>query len=407
MSQKMRDIAGLKALKKIGFITPSSNTALEPLTAAMAYQLRDQVSVHFGRLPVTTVSLDNKDIAQFEPEKMVESALLLNDAGIDTLLWNGTSGSWTGKGFAADEEICQLLNRRTGLPISTTSLALLEVLRRYGIRKFGLAVPYVEAPTQKAIETYEREGFQVVRQARLNETVNINIGNTSLERIRQLLRDADSPDAECIVVACTNLPAALVLDEMEAELGKPIFDSIAVTLWKALQIVGVHTPIHGWGKLLRENPVLVELERIMATLHKTTSCSRTTLRIDIPAHNCHVDTVSAEAVSPGVRPLKLDSSLNQHSLNTVQWLKKTNRMLVQEDCVNAEVPPPLALMDVYGVKAQMLVPLAWGDHLAGWISVHHIGSTRAWQEDEMAALRTAAEQTRAVLEKSQWVALPT
>jgi maleate isomerase len=69
--------------------------------------------------------------------------------------------------------------------------------------------------------------------------------------IRQLLRAADSGEAECVVVICTGLPAALVVEEMEAELGKPIFDSVAVTLWRGLQLAGVSAGIDGWGQLLR------------------------------------------------------------------------------------------------------------------------------------------------------------
>lgn len=49
---------------------------------------------------------------------------------------------------------------------------------------------------------------------------------------------------------CTNLAAALVVEEMEQELGKPIFDSVVVTLWKALDMAGIPRTIPGWGTLL-------------------------------------------------------------------------------------------------------------------------------------------------------------
>ena len=91
----------------------------------------------------------------------------------------------------------------------------------------------------------------------------------------------------------------------------------------------------------------------MEELRKGTNGSRTTLRIDIPAHNCEVDTVCAESVAPGIAELKLNSSLNQRSLATVQWLEANRRPLVQNDCANALVKPPKALMEIYGVKAHL------------------------------------------------------
>jgi maleate isomerase len=403
MDMKAKYISTLKNLKKIGFITPSSNTALEPLTAMMIAPISHRVSIHSTRVPVTTLTLNAKDVNQFQTENMANAAGLLHDAKLDAILWNGTSGSWTGKGFAADKEICSEITKLTGLPASTSSLAQLEVLQKYGIKNFGLAVPYVEEPTQKIIETYKKEGFNVVSQAKLNETINTKIGNTPIEQIKQLLREADSPEAECIVVACTNLPAALVVNEMEQELGKPIFDSVAVTLWKALELVGLQLPIFGWGKLLRDFEVLAKLESIMNDLLKDTSASRTTIRIDIPDKNCHVDMVAAEAVAPGIPGLKVDSSLNQWSLATVQWLEANKQILVQDDCQNAPVPPPKALMNVYGVKAQMLYPLIWQDEVLGWVSVHYIPSVRHWTEADIEAIGAASNRVKKVLEQANWV----
>ena len=403
MGSKTKTLASLKELKKVGFITPSSNTALEPLTMAMTKQISSRISVHFSRVRVKTLTLDSQDIDQFQTQKMMDAASLLADGGLDAILWNGTSGSWTGKGLEADVELCEEIRRITGVPASTSSLAQVDVLKHYGVKKFSLAVPYVEEPTRKIIETYGKQGFTTVKSARLEETENKVIGNIPFERIKQLLRDADSPDAECIVVACTNLPAAVLLGEMEAELGKPVFDSIAVTLWKALKMTGIDVPLHGWGKLLRDNPVLAQLEDIMEELRKVTNGSRTTLRIDIPAHNCEVDTVCAESVASGIAELKLNSSLNQRSLATVQWLESNRKALVQNDCANAPVKPPKALMEIYGVKAQMLICLtARDDQMIGWISVHYVPSTRTWSEADIAALEDAAAKVRTVLQHHNW-----
>jgi maleate cis-trans isomerase len=46
------------------------------------------------------------------------------------------------------------------------------------------------------------------------------------------------------------LAAAELLAALEEELGKPVFDSVAVTLWKALTMVGIKPRLHGWGRLL-------------------------------------------------------------------------------------------------------------------------------------------------------------
>ncbi|KAI9738084.1 MAG: hypothetical protein M1818_005512 [Claussenomyces sp. TS43310] len=250
MSAPIVSITSLKDIKKIGFIVPSSNAALEIVTMAILAQL-PLVSMHCSRVSVTTTDLSAGAARQFSAETLLQCAELLSHSPVETILWNGTSESWTGEGYAAGRHIRGLIETATGLPASTSSLAQVEVLQLWGIQKIALATPYGAEPTRRLGAYYRSVGFEVVGEARLDLTVNTIIAETSVDRMRRLIRDADHPDAQCIVLPCTNLPAALLVEEMERELGKPVFDSVIVTLWKALRLIGVETPIHGWGQLLR------------------------------------------------------------------------------------------------------------------------------------------------------------
>jgi maleate isomerase len=401
MSSPLFAVSSLADIKKIGFIVPSSNTALEIITSAILAQL-PLVSAHYSRISVTHTDLAAGAVSQFVPHDLLRCASLIADAQVDVILWNGTSESWTGEGFAAGIHIRDLVEKGTGLPSSTASIAQVEVLQAWGIKKMSLAVPYVQEPTRQLQEYYGQCGVEVVNARRLNQTVNTESANTSLERLRQLIRDADHPEAECIVVACTNFPAALLVEEMELQLGKPIFDSVAVTLYKALRLAGVDTPVHGWGRLLRSDPVLARLDAVMATLRQATRSCRTTLRADIPARNCHCDRVVAEALAPGIPSLRPNTSLNQRALKTVQHIDETREVLVQPDTMNAAVQPPAALISVYSVKAQMLLPLLEGAALQGWISVHDATSTRDWTLDEITALKEAGRNVCTILQESGW-----
>ncbi|KAK9454381.1 Asp/Glu/Hydantoin racemase-domain-containing protein [Dipodascopsis uninucleata] len=399
----IKTISSLRDLKKIGFIVPSSNTALEPITVAMTKTIADKVSFHFNRVTVRILDTDENSQDQFNPTKMVMSGESLNDADIDALLWNGTSGAWSGAGIQQDTELAKAIEAATGLPCSTSTLAQVEVLEKYGIKRIAVTGPYVDGPTQGLVKFYTGLGYEVVKTSQMNVRDNVEFGNTPIERIKELIREADCPEAECIIVACTNWPAALVLDELEAELGKPIYDSIAVTLWKALQMANIDVPIFGWGILLRDDPVLAKLNAVLEKLLSTTNASRTTLRLDLQSKNCDSDMVCAEACAPGIPPLKLNPSLNQRALRTVQWLEDTHKVLVQSDCVNAPVQPPKALMGIYGVRAQMLSPIIKDDEVLAWISVHHVGSVREWKQEEIEAIKAATVECDTILKQAGWI----
>jgi maleate isomerase len=233
---------------KIGHITPSSNTVLEPLTVLLSRGLEGQVSHHFARIRVEAITLDRKHTGQFGAEHMLCAAELLADAAVDAILWNGTSAGWNG--LESDRAICALIAEHTGIPCSTTTLAQLEVLARAGIGRCALALPYTRDVTARIIEMFSQQGIDVTSFATAGVSDNRAMALVSEDEVRRLARDADSPQAECMLIYCTGLAGAQLAAELEAELDKPVFDSVAVTLWKGLRMVGVDPGLRGWGSLL-------------------------------------------------------------------------------------------------------------------------------------------------------------
>jgi maleate isomerase len=233
---------------KIGHITPSSNTVLEPLTGCMSAAVAAPLSHHFSRIAVQTISLGEQSTSAFGVEPMLAAAQLLADAAVDAIVWNGTSAAWLG--FHSDRELCARITARTGIPASTSTLAQADAMRALGVTRFGLAVPYLDDVTARIVEVYGEEGLEAVAFANAGVTTNSAMAYVSDDEVRDLVRAADHPDAQCISVICTGLAAAHLVSELELELGKPIVDSVAVVLWKALAMVGIDPVAPGWGRLL-------------------------------------------------------------------------------------------------------------------------------------------------------------
>jgi maleate isomerase len=151
------------------------------------------------------------------------------------------------------------------------------------------------------------------------------------------------------------------------------------------------------------NETISELQLIIEELLRATQASRTTLRMDIPEQNCHVDGAVVEATISGIRSIKVDTSIDQRKTPTYKFVEANLCNLVQDDCINAEVSPPPELMQVYGTKAQMVGPIIRDNKLIGWVSVHYVPSTRHWNEVDIAALDDAKRRVMTCLEKYNWV----
>ncbi|MEO6321938.1 MAG: aspartate/glutamate racemase family protein [Polaromonas sp.] len=233
--------------KLIGVLTPSSNTALEPLTSAMVNSLPG-VSAHFSRFTVTEISMRDVSLGQFDDSKILEAARLLADAHVDVICWSGTSASWLG--FDKDEALCARITEVTGIPATTSVLALNELLALQGARTLGLVSPYVADVQQRIVANYASLGIDCIAEQHLDLTINFDFSEVPPDTLRRMLREVAKQGPEAITIMCTNLHGAQLVDEMEQELGIPIYDSVATVIWRALKTVGVEShPLKGWGRL--------------------------------------------------------------------------------------------------------------------------------------------------------------
>ncbi len=235
----------------LGMLTPSSNTVLEPLTSAMLAGLPD-VSAHFGRFSVTEISLADQALGQFETAPMLDAANLLKDARVHAICWNGTSAGWLG--LDRDRRLCAEIEARTGIPACSAVLALEEIFRLSGVRRFGLVTPYLDEIQAAIVDIFEHAGFACPAERHLGDPGNFSFSEVSEDTIRRLCREvAEEAEIDAITIFCTNLRGASVVPDMETELGLPIYDTVATALWKSLKCAGVApSRVEGWGRLFQE-----------------------------------------------------------------------------------------------------------------------------------------------------------
>lgn len=235
--------------KLMGVLTPSSNTALEPLTSAMVSRLPG-VSAHFSRFTVTEISMREQSLHQFDDSKILEAARLLADAHVDVICWSGTSASWLG--FEKDQALCARITEATGIPATTSVLALNELLAAQGARTLGLVSPYVADVQSRIVANYARLGIDCVAERHLDLSVNFSFSEVEPDTLKRMLREVAQARPEAITIMCTNLHGAQLVDEMEQELGIPIYDSVATVVWRALKTMAVDaSALKGWGGLFK------------------------------------------------------------------------------------------------------------------------------------------------------------
>lgn len=80
-----------------------------------------------------------------------------------------------------------------------------------------------------------------------------SIAEVAPEVIKEAFRKVNSPEADALLQAGTNLPAARVAAEMEKELRKPVIAINTATVWHAYRANGILDKVQGFGSLLEEH----------------------------------------------------------------------------------------------------------------------------------------------------------
>ncbi|KAK2801485.1 hypothetical protein FQN50_007701 [Emmonsiellopsis sp. PD_5] len=245
---------------RLGILTPSSNTALEPLTTTLltTSPTLPPTTAHFTRIPVTTISLSTPALSQFNHPTMLAAAHLLASAHVDVIAWSGVSAGWLG--FETDEELCKAITAETGgIPCTTATLALNKALGLLGgVRRVGMVTPFVREVQEAVVGNYkEGLGVECVVEGGLCVEENVRIAEVGVEEldgaVERVVREAgDGEGVDAIVIFCTNLRSADRAGYWEGVYGVPVLDTVSTVVWDMLRLCGVETEgVEGWGRIMK------------------------------------------------------------------------------------------------------------------------------------------------------------
>jgi arylmalonate decarboxylase len=233
---------------RIGLITPSTNTTLEPELARMA---PDGVAVHASR--VYQAGGQQPPSYRRMADDVATAATLLATAEVDVVAFGCTSCTY----FVPPDEIRDTMTETCRCPAVLTADAVVAALRELEITRVSLIGPRTRYVTDREAGFLEASGFEVVASACLGlgatEEERRAIGRVPPQAVHRLARAANRAEAEAIFVSCTQLPTVALIAQLEGLLGKPVVTSNQATLWHSLRTIGVVDRVQGFGELLAEH----------------------------------------------------------------------------------------------------------------------------------------------------------
>lgn len=235
---------------KLGVIVPPTNTVNEAEWNRMA---PEGVTIHSTRMPLheDTTSEAGKKALHADIDRASKD---LAQAGVDVVAYACTAGSM----IHPVEALSEYMTAQCGVGSVTTAGALLLALRSLKVKKIAVATPYHDALNAHERAFLTEAGFEVL------SIKGLGIGQNGPAEYRQIARvppqvvyrhvkSADHPEAEAMLVSCTDFATLEMLPVLESELGKPVITSNQATFWSAIRKAGLRDRFDRYGSLLKDH----------------------------------------------------------------------------------------------------------------------------------------------------------
>ena len=234
---------------RIGVLVPFTNTNLEP---DMTLLRPDGVSLHFARMGGYDADEipDADQMHGLGASDLDEPLHLLAGVKPDAILYGCTSATLT-HGPAFDRDLAARIKSLTGAACLTAAGALVAALRALGATQIGFASPYVAQINDMAIRFLSDGGIKTVSRHDVAEVLdNDGQGALSPQDVISMGQAADHPEAEAVVLSCTDMRSVEAIAELERILNKPVVTSNQALMFATRRALGLDDPMPGYGQLL-------------------------------------------------------------------------------------------------------------------------------------------------------------
>jgi maleate isomerase/arylmalonate decarboxylase len=231
---------------KIGLIVPPTNTVNEAEWARMA---PEGVTIHVARMRLHTSSPEHERRLYADIEKATAD---LAAASPDAIAYGCTAGSMV----MPLAKLTDYMAGIAGVPCVATAPSLVHACRALGAARVALATPYHDALNEHERRFLVENGIEVVALKGLGIGAGgpheyVRIARVPREEVLAHARSVDRPEAQALVISCTDFATLDAVPQLERTLGKPVVTSNQATFWAALRAAGMDDRFQSFGRLLQ------------------------------------------------------------------------------------------------------------------------------------------------------------
>lgn len=209
--------------------------------------LPPHIALHVARIP-SGADLNPDTIAGMERDLPSAASLLPPAADFGAVGYACTSGT----ALIGAPRVADLVRGASGAAAVTNPLsAAFAALDALKARSVAIVSPYIESVAVPIRRAFETAGYRVPAALSFGEEVEARVARIDAASVREAAREAAKADADAVFLSCTNLRTLDILDDLEAELGRPVLSSNQVLAWHMARLAGAGLAEGAPGRLVR------------------------------------------------------------------------------------------------------------------------------------------------------------
>jgi hypothetical protein len=214
---------------KVILVVPATNTTMESEVRALWPEIDE---LHRVGIPRPMRPIVASDLPEYR-EHTLKAVAPYRKIGADIVMYGCTTAGFLA-GPEGDREMQQALARAVDAPAVTTASSMVEAMQQAGVSRPAIVTPYLKPSNDGLVRFLAAKGVQVSTLDSLFFTTTQQYDQVTQAQVLALAEQTGRDrGADCLFIACTQLPTLSILDLLRGRLNKPVFGAIQATVANA------------------------------------------------------------------------------------------------------------------------------------------------------------------------------
>ena len=214
---------------KVILVVPATNTTMEIEVWSLWPEIDE---LHRVGIPRPMRPIVASDLPEYR-EHTLKAVAPYQKIGADIVIYGCTTAGFLA-GPEGDREMQQALVQAVGAPAVTTASSMVEAMSRAGVSRPAIVTPYLKPSNDGLIRFLEAKGVSVSTLDSFFFTTTEQYDRVTDTEVLELAEKTGGDGAaDCLFIACTQLPTLSILGVLRERLKKPVLGAIQATVENA------------------------------------------------------------------------------------------------------------------------------------------------------------------------------